>query len=1678
MLLPPALLGLIALLIYFPPVQDRIRKEAVGYLEKKIGTRVSLDHFALRYPIGVSVDGLLVFDESGDTLLYAGELKSSLGLGALIDGRIELNGTQLSHVRAHLVQRADSTFNFTYIIRAFAPDTAAVKEAVADSTAPMPFSASGVDLTDVRFDMELARSGFAMHVVLGELQVEMDAMDAGATLFHARSIHIANTRVDMSTTPSPSEPDTYPALTNPLEGLDIDLRELGFQNVAFTLTDAVSHDSLWVQVGTGALQVDSLVFARQQMRFASVALTDAHFGTLAKDTLVQGGLTSAPPPWLDQHDGFRYWARGLDIAVHELVIDGGNIQMHQGAIRPARELMDPDHMDYRAITLRAENLAFNDRTVTAFIRDLKATGTGDAVLHASVNVDAIPSLVRLSDGIVALGITEVRFAATAAPGDMTNVYRAPKAVPLNVRVSSSIDLAQLQELLDQFGVVLPQPIRANEVWNMQVGFSGTAQRVDTLRLDIVGDQGTVVHMDGDAQDLGNIVHSPFRADVREVVMGDGMRSIVASYMPANTPKPSRMAGSVRVVGTGAGMVGYLDLRSDLGDVKGSVGATGLHDSMPDAVKADLTIQNVPLDRFTGDTTMGLVSAKIVGEGKALKTSDRRGNLEVIPSQLLYHGQDLSGSRIAAKVQGDSIHAEVTTDAPALAIALRADARWPVGSDTISGAVALRADRLQLKAMGWYDHPLDVQGQWNGTARFSTDGFTEFALVGDSVQLSNPERSFRFEEFTAQGRLSTDSTFLVLSTDALEVDYSTNIPVDSLLPHTREKLLSFFREDSSFVPGPGRRMDLRVALPKTEWLTGIVLPDLKAIELEEFTGHYDSDTDALRLTIDVPVLQYQDIALTALTVNANAKGKALDGALRLDSIRYKDFHVHGFALTANSRPGTLKSALRIDQEDGVPKYVVPIDFRRTNGDIAMHLAEGLVLDTSAWTVDPLNELRFTDAGPEAQHFVLSSGDQRAELVTNTNSTEVHLDQFNMGALLNLVSTRDSMPIIGGAMSGEVVLPLNASSAMRADLRVEDLQVTGKPIGDLAVHAEGPGSAQYTVNARLENGTNELDADARYDSEQQPPAMEAHARIGLTDMAFLQPFAGGVLYELGGGLKGTVDWRKLKTGNSVQGDLTFTNAFVGVKRTGARYELRNERLLADADGFTFNDFTVLDSLGNAFVLHGQVFTTDLSSMRFDLDLHTDSFQLVNSAPAKDELFYGDLIAALDVRVTGTDKAPVVKGDLGILAGTDLSVVLPGSQVKLVESEGIVEFTTDLSGTDTTRVATAEERMRDSLRAQLPKVDLDLNIRVDDRAAFAIVLDPTTGDQATFKGTGDLRFQYDPDGQMRLTGPFVVSEGGYTLEFYGLVKKRFDLLPGSSVTWSGDPIDARMDIRARYVSESAAYPLVANATGTLSEAERNRLSARLPFEVVISIDGAMKKPDIGFGIDLPREYRNSYPQVNDELDRLADRSQEEELNRQVFGLLVLNSFVQDEGAGGAPSSTIATSAARNSVNGILTDQMNKVTGRYVKGVDIQLGVSTVDQAQGNSTYQRTSVDYKVSKSFLDKRLSFEVGGSVGVDENEASASNVNNTRAAQYAIIYNLTRDGRFRLRGYYENAFDLYDGEITDSGIALIHTRDFEENERAREAAREAHRKQEAEERKKKKADPENDGPAAPQDPAGP
>ncbi|MBK6832221.1 MAG: hypothetical protein IPG92_16465 [Flavobacteriales bacterium] len=628
-LLPPVLIALVILLVYLPPIQEFVRSKAVGILEEKIGTPVRLERFALRFPAGVALDGLLVLDHRGDTMLYAGELKSNLSLSSLMEGRIELRGSRLAHVRAVMDQRADSTFNFTYIIEAFTGDK--VKEATADTTAPMRFSMTGVVLEDVNFDMTMARSGLGMRVRLGKLDVAMDAMDATATLFHVSEITLANTRVAMRTAPRAPEPDTYPELPNPFEGLDITLKELGLENVSFSLANTTTGDSLWLSIEKGDVQVDSVELARQRMHFGSLALEGARFGTVSRKDTARDTTREASPAWLDQNDGFRYWARGLDVSLRDLTIVDGEFQLHQGSAGKTAQLFDPLHTSFTNIAITAENILFNDQRIAAVIKRISATGANGTELHAALRMSATPSEIHLDDGLVALSGTEVRFSATALLGDLTTAYRTPKAVPLSARIRSNIDLSTLPALLHQVGVTLPKTINAHETLDTRIAFSGTAQRADTVRVDVIGDQGTIVHLTGQAQDIANVPESSFRADLREINMGDGLCEIVRAYVPSNVPMPARFAGTAFITGGGNAMTADLDLRSDLGDVKGKLDAAGLSARMPNALHVDLTITNAAIHRFVADTAMGPLSVHILAAGQALNTARRSGSLEIAPN---------------------------------------------------------------------------------------------------------------------------------------------------------------------------------------------------------------------------------------------------------------------------------------------------------------------------------------------------------------------------------------------------------------------------------------------------------------------------------------------------------------------------------------------------------------------------------------------------------------------------------------------------------------------------------------------------------------------------------------------------------------------------------------------------------------------------------------------------------------------------------------------------------------------------------------------------------------------------------------------------------------------------------------------------------------------------------------
>lgn len=1652
--LPVLLLVLAVLLLYLPAVQDRVRSGLVGWASERTGTTIELHRLHLRFPLGLRLHGLFVADQQGDTLLHAGEVSVQVGARALLGRRIQLDPVVLRDVRAHVHQGPDSVFNFDFIIAAFTADDAPADPEPADE-AVWELAIGRVQLERIHHTLVLEPGGMAIDARLDELALRFDRFALDPMAFHMDHVRLAGPRVMLRTTSSPPEPGTYPDLENPLADIDLRFGSIAVESAAFTMATVDTGDSLWLAVDEMRLHTRSMDLTRQQLALDELRVFGLDLGLVTMSEAVLD-TNRATPPWLDQHDGFRFWTQDMDLAIAQLTVDDARIAFHNGGPAPTTALTDPDHLVLSGIVLQCRDAVVNAQHIGLVVeRSQVRAGPDDLLVAFSARLDATPARWAIHDATLSALANTVAFDMEAIPGDLSTAYRAPMQVPLRLDLRSTLRLDQLAAMLASPHSPPMPGAAADEQIAIDLHLVGTASTLDSLRMRAAGDQGTQLRLTATVRAWDQWPHTDFRLALDEFIMGGAVRQIAQDLMPGSV-LPQRLTAQVEAHGEAGTIRSIMAVQSDLGDLRSKAMVREWKGNVPDALDLDLQATHVQLAPFIGDTAIGPISVHITAVGDHLSSSRRRGTLAVVPQQLTFNGHDLSSLRLQATAHEDSLLLRLSADADPLAMVMTAHGAWST-ADSITMQMDMAVRRLRLQDLGLMDHRLDVQGHWYGGALFDHSGAGAFHVTGTEVGLSNGQRSFTFAEFDLAGLLRSDSTALALESDALTVHYHSNFGLDSLVSRTQEKLASFFRPDDPFQAVAGRHMALEVTLPRTEWLAGLVLPDLERIDLKEFRGSYDGDADQLMLRLDLPELTYAGVDVRGLRVAADAVGDRLDARLDLAWAERDSMYVEGLALQANSTDKGLRMRLTT-AHDEQEAYRLAAVLGRADEALVLRLDQDLLLDNQPWSAHPDNALHLGTNGWHAEHLELVNDGQEVTVHTVAGRNHIVFNAFDITQLTHLVHTYDTVPLVTGVLDGTIQLPAGEQGLLAAEVTLDALHVRGVEIGRLELNAAERERDHITADLRLAHVRNRLDASADIRTGGSTPTIAADAEIAFEDLRFLEPFVKQHLYAVQGGLDGELRYSQRAGQTRMNGELRFDQAAVGVVMTGATYRLQDERIVLDDAGIHFNNVTLLDSAGHPFRLDGRVIDPTADVPRLDLRLRTDRFQLVGSTRDQNALFYGDLFARMDMQIKGLMTEPVVSGELGILEGTAFSIVLPGSRVELIEHDGIIEFV-DGAPTDPPAHPTDTELLRDSIAARLPGVALDLRIVLDEEARFAVVLDPTTGDQATFRGSADLRLNYASDGDLTLEGPFTVAEGGYTLEFYGLVKKRFDLVPGGRVVWDGDPLAGRMDIQARYRSETAPYPLVANAGGGVSESERNRLQARLPFEVIIRVQGAVNAPDIGFALDLDRLSRNSFPLVSTRLDQLMQPANEEELHRQVFGLLVLNSFIQDEEAGGAPSSSLATTAARNSVNALLTEQLNRVTGRVVKGMDIQLGVNTYDQTAGGETYQRTALDYKVSQRILNDRITIEAGGSVGVDERDQGVSNVSNNRGAQYSVTYDLTEDGRLRLRAFHENAFDLYDGEIVHNGVAIMLTRDFEENTRDRERKRE-----EARQRKKATKDP--------------
>jgi translocation and assembly module TamB len=338
-----------------------------------------------------------------------------------------------------------------------------------------------------------------------------------------------------------------------------------------------------------------------------------------------------------------------------------------------------------------------------------------------------------------------------------------------------------------------------------------------------------------------------------------------------------------------------------------------------------------------------------------------------------------------------------------------------------------------------------------------------------------------------------------------------------------------------------------------------------------------------------------------------------------------------------------------------------------------------------------------------------------------------------------------------------------------------------------------------------------------------------------------------------------------------------------------------------------------------------------------------------------------------------------------------------------------------------------------AVISGIELKSTIKIQKKSKVKVVINKRTDDNISIEGGGDFKFDIARNGNMNLVGKYEVSKGSVELNFYNVVKRKFEIAPSSSISWSGNPYNADLDLRAIYNIETSASSLMASQTAGENTIVQNRYKQQFPFMVYMDVGGELMSPDLSFQLDMPEESQGAIngsvygklSQINQQVDKL---------NKQVFSLLVLNKFYPESGSDGSQGGV--ASMARDNLNQALSDQLNTFSDKLMgnSGINLNFDLTSYTDYQGSDAMGRTDLDVTAQKKLFDERLVVEAGSQMNVEggqrpgESQAVLGNV--------SVEYLLTQDGRWKLRGFRKSEYEnIIDGQVFVSGIALIFTREF-------------------------------------------
>ena len=894
---------------------------------------------------------------------------------------------------------------------------------------------------------------------------------------------------------------------------------------------------------------------------------------------------------------------------------------------------------------------------------------------------------------------------------------------------------------------------------------------------------------------------------------------------------------------------------------------------------------------------------------------------------------------------------------------------------------------------------------------------------DNTVYKTFEKEFKLSTLDLNLDQTTEYKKIILSSNYLNLTLNGRFNLTNLPPAFNQFLNVYY--PTFFEKNIGKTIyndafAFKLTIKKFKTLNELFLKNVMVSPNSVMDGGFDATQNLINLNLRADSIRFGSIKFNNNTIQSFSKNNKINLLCTGNNIQLSDsIKLNNYIMYLVSNSAGTKYDLEWDNKlfpNNSGRFFGRVVFENKTATINYEKIFVTTFD-STWNLSQANPTTIDSAGNIfVNPLILIKGNQMINIQgalshRPSDKLEFNIKNFELNQLNPFITT--SKLKVDGRLNGTFSLFNSFNNlAFGSDLKFDKLKLNNNDLGDGALKTEFSPQDKYLfldgytslgfLNPLGEKVKN-INFSGYYYLNKTEESLDINFDANPANLTLLNPFLAGIMTIKTGFVIGAGKVSGTPAKPLINAKFKINKCDLKVDYLNVVYTLAGDiEILPDQIRFAEIKMYDDDLKKNSHngVINGNIFHNSFKDMRIDFDINFKNLLVLNTTNQEGVGFYGRVFASGNVGIFGlTDNVKISIPNIKTEKGTQFNIPMDGPAE--VSENSFIRFVSK----DTISVKEFEKKSGFSL---------DMNLKATPDAEAQIIFDAKSGDVIKAKGNGDLSLKINNLGKFDMFGEYKITNGEYLFTLENFITKKFEIESGSDIVWSGSPYNAEIDITANYKQRASIAPLFPyDSTGIYKR--------RYPVNCKLLMKEKLTSPDISFGVDLPTIDESTRSKIKSIL------FDEAELNRQVFSLLLLNSFVTplaySQGGGVTAGGAIASNGSEMLSNR-LSGWLNGLTKQIDIGVNYRPG----------GALSSDELNVALSKQLLNNRLL--VDGNFGVNNNKNSNSSglIGDVNAE-----YKITDDGRYRIKGFNrsnDNTQITTSGGPFTQGVGIFYREEFE------------------------------------------